>query len=517
MEPKDYLQVIRSRLRLIALSVGVVVAGAMVLSLLQRPAYEGVAEIVVAQQNTGLTVLGTRQEQTSYQPGRDDVETQVQIVRSPRTASRVKEILELPDSVGGLLSRVDASADTGTNIISIRVTDSSAPRAAAIANAFAEAYIEWSRESQRESIKAAADDVEARLVQAQEEIVEIEPTATGPGATVAQQVKLEAARSLYANLADSLQGLRIAEQLATGKGSLLTSATVDPSPVSPSYPRNAGLGLSIGLLAGLAAVFAAERRDNPIRSAQDAEAVYRAPTLANIPLDRPLKGGPAQLAITEPSGSPSAEAYRMLRTNLGFVNMGDKTRALLVASAVPGEGKSTVAANLATVLARAGSRVVLVICDFHVTAAERFFFGLDYTIGLSDVLNHRETTSEPLQQPKGYDNLWVLPSGKAPVDPSELLGSEAMGILMDALRDMADWVILDSAPVLATADAAAVARWVDGVLVVSRVGVSRHEASRAACAQLANIGSRIVGLAVLGSAESVAGPGYYGYHSRAAR
>jgi polysaccharide biosynthesis transport protein len=291
---------------------------------------------------------------------------------------------------------------------------------------------------------------------------------------------------------------------------------VDSTPVSPRPARDAALGVAIGLLIGLAAAFLSEQMDIRIKSADEASAIYGAPVLANIPTEKVSKEDLALLTLKDRPGSPAAEAYRMLRNNLGFVNFDKGIKTMLVTSAVPSEGKSTVAANLATVLARAGSKVVLVVCDFYLPAAERFF-DLDYSVGLSNVLAGTATLREALQEPAGFENLSVITAGPLPPNPSELLGSEAMHTLVAALRESVDWVILDSAPVLAAADAAAANRWVDGVLVVARLGVTKRDAARAGHQQLKNVGARILGLAVWGPIAEATGLGFYGYHDPAAR
>lgn len=508
MELRDYLKVIRSRMRLILVCVVVVTAVAVAFSLLQRPAYEGTALVLVTEQDPGVTILGTPQAQQSSQPGRDIVQTQVEVINSTRIAAQVIADLGLQESPASLLGRVTATANTGTNNITIQAVDPTPDGAVRLADAFAEAYVAWSRDTRGASIKAAADDVEKRRDAAQKEIAALERTATGSSS---DQSRLQAARALYASLADKLEELRIAEQLVPGQGSVLATATIDPSPVSPKPVRDGAVGIALGLLLGLGGAFVAEQLDIRIKSADEAAEIYGVPVLANIPDEKAANADLTRLAMTDRPGSPAAEAYRMLRNNLGFVNFDKGVKTLLVTSAVPSEGKSTVAANLAAVLAAAGSNVVLVVCDFYLPAAERFF-DLNYTVGLSNLLADTMHLSAALQRPSGYENLTVITSGPLPPNPSELLGSEAMGALLGALRETVDWVILDSAPVLAAADTAAMTRWVDGVLVVARLGVTKREMARAGLANLRNVGARILGLAVWGPMDTATTTGYYGYH-----
>jgi non-specific protein-tyrosine kinase len=513
MNLRDYLKVLRKHLRLIIASVVVVTVVAVGLSLTQKKAYQGVALILVTQQDTGLTVLGTPQTQDSYQPGRDVVQTQVEVIQSSRIAELVIQSLGLHESPTTLLGRVTASADTGTDNITITAIDPTPEGAARLADAFAAQYVAWSRDSQTQSIQAAAGDVQKRLTLAQQQITSLEQTATKSGGNQAQ---LAAAQSLYTTLADKLEQLRIAQQLVTGAGSVLANATVDPTPVSPKPTRDGTLGLALGLLLGLLAAFVTEQLDVSIKSPAEASEIYHAPVLANIPIENVSKEELSRLTLADRPGSPAAESYRMLRNNLGFVNYDKGIKTMLVTSAVPSEGKSTVAANLATVLARAGGKVILVVCDFYLPAAERFF-EIDYSVGLSNVLAGTSPVQAAIQHPAGFENLAVMPSGPQPPNPSELLSSEAMHSLVVGLRESADWVILDSAPVLAAADASATARWVDGVLVVSRLSVTKRDEARAGYEQLKNVGARILGLAVWGPMDTVPSLGFYGYHDPSAR
>jgi capsular exopolysaccharide synthesis family protein len=513
VERRDFVEVIRARKWLIVLPTVIVTVGVVAISLLQPSAYQGVAQVLVAQPNTGIAVLGTPQPQLSYQPDRD-VQTQLDVIQSRRIVERVIETLGLNTTVDSLLSRVRASTGTGTNgtgtnVISIRVTDASAAGAARIADSFAEAYVAWSRDSQRVSIKAAADDVERRLAQAQEQIVAIEATSSAPGTSGASQVRLEAARTLYATLADKLEQLRIAEQLATGTGSVLSSAAVDPARVSPSPGRDGALGLALGFVFGLGMALLMEYLDDTIKSSNEAEKVYGGPVLGNVPAEEFEKGEKRRLSMVVHPGGPAAEAYRVLRNNLNFVNFQNDIKTLLVTSSVPGEGKSTVAANLATALTHAGMKVVLVNGDFRRPVTGEFF-AVNNTIGLSDVLLGRSGVSAALQQLGGGLPL-VLNSGQPPPNQIELLGSEKMAELIKCLREWFDFIIIDSPPLLAAADASALVRWADGVLMVAHGGVSSRQAGKAGREMLEKVGARMLGVVVWGLKDGRVGGGHASY------
>ena len=212
--------------------------------------------------------------------------------------------------------------------------------------------------------------------------------------------------------------------------------------------------------------------------------------------------------LTHPGGAV-AESYRVLRNNLDFINFQHDLKTLLITSAAPGEGKSTVAANLAAGLAQAGKKVVLVASDFRKPTTQQFF-GVRNLIGLSDVLTGARPLKSALQRPREDMELLVLTSGKLPPNPSELLGSERMREVLDELKQWADWIIIDTPPLLAVADGAAVARYTDGVLLVTKGGSSTREAVKKAGEMIESAGGRLIGSAVWGL-DAVGGRSGYGY------
>jgi len=510
---RDFISVMRARVRIVLVAAAIVTLTALVVSFFQSPTYQGEATVLLTQQNTGAALLGSPQPYLTDLALEREVQTQVDVMQSRGLLEQVIHDLNLETTPTDLLKHVSVRFAGQTNIVTIDVTDASASRAANTANALADAYVAWSLERQRASIRAAADDVEGRLALAQQQIVAVQGRISSGDRSGARQVELRAANSLYGTLADQLEQLKINEQLATGSGSVLASAVPDPVPVSPKPVRNGALGLAMGLVLGIGVAFIVQTLDNTIKSSDEAEEVYGAPVLCTIPAEKRKNQNAERLALVDnPSGSV-AEAYRVLRNNLEFINFEHDIKTVLVTSAVPNEGKSTVAANLATVLSSAGKTVVLVSCDFHRPGSDQLF-GLDHKIGLSGILRGARVVQEVLEQPAGFDSLWVLPAGKTPPNPSALLGSSAMEKLIASLRESSDWVILDSAPLLAVADAAATARLVDGVLMVARANVSTRDAARRGREQLANVGVRVLGVALWGLEETAASGGYYTYYHK---
>jgi capsular exopolysaccharide synthesis family protein len=198
-----------------------------------------------------------------------------------------------------------------------------------------------------------------------------------------------------------------------------------------------------------------------------------------------------KLVSLEQPKSAVSEAYRTLRTSVLFTGMQRGVKALMVVSPTAGEGKTTTAANLAVSLADANKRVILISADLRKPRVHRFF-GLENEVGLSSVLTGDARAWEALQDPK-IDNLRVMASGPVPARPGELLQSEAMGELIAELREVADFVIVDTAPILLVADALALAPLVEGVIFVADSEVTTRGAVAHAREQLEQVGAPIIG------------------------
>lgn len=515
MELREYLRVVRTRKWVILQALLIVTMTALVASYLQPKTYTSEARVLVSERDAGAAIFGTVVPELSSQPERG-LQTQVQLVQLRPLAEDAIRKLNLQTTPDVLLSRVNVSSVGQTNIMTIVVADASPTRAADIANTLAQAYVEWSKQSKRESIKAAADEVQARLNTARDQILAIGRKIAAQGKSDDLSAEMAMATGGYTALAQKLEELRVNEQLETGSGQVVSPAIPESAPISPKPLRDGALGLAVGLVFGLSMAFLGEYLDNTIASDEEAEKVYGAPVLGHIPFVKLEKGEEQHLAIVERPGSAVAESYRVLRNSLDFINFEHNMKTLLVTSAAPGEGKSTVAANLAASLAQAGAKVAMVSCDFRRPTTEGFF-GVPNVVGLADVLLGRNTLKAALQRP-GDKQLVVLTSGKMPPNPSELLGSTKMQELIESLEEWADWVIMDTPPLLAVSDAAAVARWADGVLLISRSGVSTRDTGQKGAEMLAKVGAKVIGVVVAASDEegrggaSYSGSYYYNHY-----
>jgi polysaccharide biosynthesis transport protein len=301
-------------------------------------------------------------------------------------------------------------------------------------------------------------------------------------------------------VADQLE--RTVEQLSPAgedgspavRATTVAPADVPTAPVSPRTSLNLAVGVLAGLLIGCAAALTRDLLDNRVRDAGVVAELTGAPVVGAIPARSP-RSAPGAVVDTDPH-SAAAEAFRHLRTNLQFVGVQTEDRGgpqvLAVTSSRPGEGKSTVAVNVAAALAETGARVLLVDADLRRPAiADRL--GLEAAAGLTTVLLGRATVADLVQE-WGSAALHVLPSGPVPPNPSELLGSPAMRRLLERLRDEYDHVVLDTAPVLPVADAAILSRSVDGLLVLADVTQVRRPQLTETLRSLAQVGGTVLGV-----------------------
>ena len=276
-----------------------------------------------------------------------------------------------------------------------------------------------------------------------------------------------------------------AAQIANAVGLQLAKAAADLSPQravqattiapaqvpedasSPNIPLNLAIGVIVGLLLGLGVAVLRHVLDTKVRNENDVRGMTDSPILGVVAYDQEVSSHPVILR-DQPLAAPS-EAIRRLRTNLQFVDLVNRPKSIVISSSIPGEGKSTIAMNLAVSLADTGSRVILVDADLRRPSIAEYA-GVEGQVGLTTVLIGRAEV-EHVVQPLGRTGLDLLPAGQVPPNPSELLGSTAMAALLEQLSDSYDMVLLDSPPLLPVTDAVVLSLLAGGALVV--VGADR--------------------------------------------
>lgn len=331
----------------------------------------------------------------------------------------------------------------------------------------------------------------------------------------------EAAREL-ANAAVRALAAQVAEYQNIGKAEGATDSTLlqiypndqaalPDRPSSPRYSRNLLIGAGLGTALGYAIGLLRRSVDRRARSVTDFEESTKASVIGIIPEAEPL--GKANRGVYSDLG-PAAEAFRSLRTNLRFVDVDRPPRSIVITSSNASEGKSTVAANLARVIAATGQPVVLIDADLRRPTLAKSY-DIDPAIGLTQVLAGDITIEEALQ-PSSHANLQLVSAGRTPPNPSELLGSQRMHAIVEHLSE--DYlVILDAPPLLPVTDAGLLTTVCDGALLVGVAGRTYREQLELARRVLDQVGGRVFGAVInraplRGLGTVVYGYGYgYGY------
>jgi succinoglycan biosynthesis transport protein ExoP len=477
---RDFFRIIRkSWIILVALTL---VGGGVALgySLWVKPVYSASSQVFVS--TTTATTVQELAQSNSFSLSR--VSTYADLALTPIVLEPVIKQLNLDTTSDALAKTLKSDPSGGTTIIKISATNEDPVRAAKIANA----------------------------------------TALSLGDTVK---RIESNAELGAP--------------SPVKLTLIQTAVVPATPVSPKIPLNVGVGLLIGLALGLGISLLADSLNVRVRSSRDVAEITELPILGGILLDPEADSRP--LVIQAEPKSIRSEAYRALRTNLQFLSSGHPVasttfassvnagipfggvtpmrsgsqrqghRGIVFTSAIASEGKSTTVSNLGIVLAEAGLRVLIVDADLRRPRVAKTL-GLVGAVGLSDVLIGRVEPTVALQQ-WGDKSLFVLPAGQVPPNPSELLGSAAMVTLIDWLGANFDVVLYDAPALLPVTDAAILATIVDETIVV--VGVNRTTKTQLSATLTALENASVTPAGIVLTLLPTKGPdayeyGYYNYY-----
>jgi receptor protein-tyrosine kinase len=373
----------------------------------------------------------------------------VEILTSERLAGRVVDQLGLDETPGQVAGTVSASAIPDTVLLQVAVTRHSPTEARDIAASVGQQFTEL--------------------------VTEFETPAGATASTVTVRV--------------------------------LEEPLVAPSPTSPQPLNNFALGALAGLVAGAAGAMLRERMDDTVKTPESIAALTGAAVVGALTEDPSLSEG--QVVDDKDGYSETAEAYRQIRTNLQFLDVDRPAHTIVVTSSVPGEGKTTVAVNLALVLAQSGARVALVEGDLRRPRVTRYL-GMISGAGLANVLAGT-VRYDQVVQPLGDGRLSVLAAGPMPPNPSEMLGSRQMRALLEEMREENEYVLIDAPPLLPVTDGAVLSVAADGALLVARHGVTTRAQLKQASEALHRIDAKLLGV-ILNRIPPKAAEGYgYGY------
>ncbi len=369
------------------------------------------------------------------------------LARTPLVLLPVIESLDLRITAVELAKHIAVSAPLDTSILDITVTDTDPVRAAAIANAVSQSLTDEVQAIEKPDDPAAAPPVKFTRIQV---------------------------------------------------------ASVPIMPVSPNVPLNLALGALVGLALGVGGAVLREILDTRIRTQRDVEQVTDVPVIGGILFDPKAIERP--LIVHADPHSPLAESFRTLRTNLQYLNVERAERSFVVTSSIGAEGKSTTSANLAISLADSGARVLLVDADLRRPRIADYM-NIEGGVGLTDLLIGRAEINDVIQ-PWGHGQLYVLPAGHIPPNPSEMLGSSRMTQIIEQFNRSFDVVIFDCPPLLPVTDAAILAKRVGGTILIVASGRTPKNQLTGAIAALNNVGAGISGVVM--TMLPTKGPDTYG-------
>jgi succinoglycan biosynthesis transport protein ExoP len=307
-----------------------------------------------------------------------------------------------------------------------------------------------------------------------------------------------------------------------GNIEVIDPAVTPVRPVSPTKEENFILGFLLSLVLGVCFAFLLEHFDTTVKSEEEIKKLLAVPLLGYIPRfhqnGRAIVKRTGELAPRNPlftrdePRSPVSEAFRLLRTNLFFIELDKGLKTIAVTSSVPGEGKTVVAVNLAAALAAQDERVLIIDADFRAPAVHRALL-LQQAPGFTNILVDHVSVQSVIRVVDGLPNLSVITAGRLPPNPAEVTGSARMRQLIEELRGSFDRIIFDGPPVLGATDAVVLASYVDGALIVLRKGKIDRRAVKRMLEILDHTRVTILGGVLNGIDKADAGYGY-GYYYR---
>lgn len=508
-----FLGILRRRMWVV---LAAVVAGpvvAVLLSLQQDTIYQAQADALAQQRNLAQVVTG--QVDANSTAVNFTADLVLQATREP-VAQFVAARAGVPGLTGAsALEKTTVTSADGSNVITFTVEDGDAETASRLASAYASLFSTYQVVQDRRTITKAKRLIRERLRGL------TPPTTYDPN-------------SLYAELSGQLQQLITYETLTTP--SVVVLHTAGPAErIQPAPVRAGTLGLIAGIIVGLGLAFIIEVLDTRVRRPSEVTDAFGVPRLAG--LTAPPKGmdDNNRLVVMTGPGTPAAEQFRLLRTNLDFVTLGRGIKSVMFTSAEEREGKSTTVANLAAAMALAGRRVALIDLDLRRPRVGDFF-DLQGQPGVSDVVLGTTSLDEALAKfaPRSetawssaaidagqHGELAVLPAGTLPPNAGEIVGLNAIAAVIEQLKETYEMVLIDTPPLLAVGDALTLTQRVDGVVVVAHLGRARRPLLRELVRMLAVSPTTTLGVVITGAKKgggaysgAYTTGSYYGYGAK---
>jgi non-specific protein-tyrosine kinase len=482
---RDFGSLLWRRKWTLVAAVAAVVGASLLVSMLQTPVYEAKASVLVEAPPGEASQSGP------------NMATERRVGASLAVAKIALTALHLPGPPDKLLPGVSVEVPVDTEILDITYSDPNPQMAQRKAEAFAQAYLQFRQKKLVEDVLAAGRslDDQIRILTGELAVIqEKEAAATDRR----ERGLLVAQATLYTQQINnlSLKRANLTPTQEVSPGSILADAMIPTAPARPNPAVNGLIGGLLGLVLGVGAALLRDYLDDHVRGAEDLESQFGAPVLSAVPPVRPLRGSASEELVTLQSpNSAAAEAFRYLRANFVVAAASCSAKVVLVTSPGEQDGKTLTTANLAVLLARAGSGVILLSADVRRPQLDQLF-GVSGRPGFSDALTDgiAPPGEEIMERILSVaQNLSILPMGSAPSNPIEFLGSSEMRELVQVLGQLTDYVLIDAAPLLPAADAAALIPACDAVVVVADARSATRPNLLGARQQLDRMQARVLG------------------------
>jgi capsular exopolysaccharide synthesis family protein len=511
---EQYILLLRSHFLLLVIITIISAAAAFVGSQFVTPVYQASTTVLIDEApSTDIAdfnaLLASERRARTY----------AQLLTEQPILETTIERLDIAMDATNLREVVEARRMPDTQLIEVLAEHTDPVMAANIANTIVEVFTEQTEAIQASRYEDTKESLLGQLADLEKQIGDTSAAIESLGNAAedkAERDRLEALlvqyRQSYTNLLQSYEQVRIAEAQSSSNVIPVKRATPPDRPIRPNTLLNTSVAGMLGLVLAITGIFIRETLDDTLKSPDDVTRQLGLPILgliAHIEAEEDLE---LLITASQPR-SPVAEAFRSLRTNIQYAGVDRVLKTILITSPSPEDGKSTVASNLAVAVAQNNRRVVLMEGDLRHPAAHKRL-GLPNETGISALFVEPLEYLDSVMQKTHVPGLSLLSSGGTPPNPSELLDSERARRILDSVGRQADVVLIDAPPVMAVADAVILSPYVDGVLLVVRMGKTRVAASRQALEQLQRVGANVIGVVITSiDVKSVRYSRYYHYYS----
>lgn len=497
--PREFLLILRRRKWYVIVTTAITLGIAVFYVVGQTPLYQSTGQVLVL--NPNLNPIGPATTM--------NMQTEAALGASRGVAAEAADILGYEGNPEDLQAGLEVAVTGETEILTFLYSDPRPGRARAGMSAFLEGYLQFRREGfadQSEAIEMQIESLEDDLSRTNAQL----DGATDEGVRDQLQATSDALAAEIALLRE--RWLQTLNSQAVGQ---IVQPASEPTLID-TRGQTLLLALFVGLSFGIGLALLAERFDDRLHGRQDLATRAGAPVLATIPRLKSWEGdGEPVLATVSAPRSDTSEAYRTLRTGVLYAASRDHIKTILVTSSDVAEGKTTTVANLAAVLGKAGKRVIVIVADLRRPRLESFFgMAADGAsgaeprpFGLTNVLAGEASLDEALAPVPNMPNVQVLLSGPLAGNPVELLESNQMRHVIARLRDQADFILIDAAPVIGVSDALVLCRLADAVLLVADAGRTRKSTVSRAREQLIQVNGKLIG-SVLNNSDAKGAEAY---------